>query len=172
MPATRGDNSPLLISVQRWSAGEGSGWRIMRSQGLGGPASRGGGAAPGVALVVNNVGTEGQHSPLDPVSLQDPESLAKGDLVTAPPQSPHAHWCWHPLGLGEDDAPSTWEFSKPRSQQLTEHSRLCPKNCLYYKWAGNWQRGWLAEWAVGRSRKNPASHPGVTPGASSQWGSA
>lgn len=72
----------------------------MRSQGLGGPASRGGGAAPGVALVVDNVETEGQHSPLDPVSLQDPESLAKGDLVTAPPPEPPCPLVLAPPGAG------------------------------------------------------------------------
>lgn len=43
VPATCGDNRPLLISVQRWSAGEGGEWRIMWGQGLGGQGSLGGG---------------------------------------------------------------------------------------------------------------------------------
>lgn len=84
VPATRGDNRPLLIAVQSRSAGEGSGWRIMWNQGWGGRGGRDGGVPRLAWGWWWTMSGPRDILPRWTVSLRDPESLAKGDLVTAP----------------------------------------------------------------------------------------
>lgn len=74
-----------------------------------------GDAAPGVGLVVDNVGTEGHPPPLDCVPVGS-RVLSKGGLGDSPPSSAP-----FPTGAGnsepgEDDVPSIWRFSKPWPQ--------------------------------------------------------